>query len=189
MDSKPRPWSDDVVLQIPSKDSKFDTPLQSPAGSPAPPAVASPAPAKPPAASAVVTPEPPKPAQAASPAPAAKSEAAPAKPEAKPAVPASTPKPEAKPEPKPSPKPTAASAPTAKAGKVILQAGAFTTEDRIKAVEADLRKAGFAPYREEIETKSGTVTRVRFTVASEDAATKAVAKLAAAGITPKIIPQ
>ncbi|MGL4575964.1 MAG: SPOR domain-containing protein [Burkholderiaceae bacterium] len=189
MDSKPRPWSDDVVLQIPSKDSKFETPLQapvaSPAASPAAAASVSPAPTKPPAATAAVPPEPPKPVQAASPTPAAKPEPAPAKAEAKPTAPASTPKPEAKPEPKAA----AASAPAAKAGKVILQAGAFTTEDRIKSVEADLRKAGFAPYREEVETKSGTVTRVRFTVAGEDAAAKAVAKLAAAGITPKIIPQ
>jgi DedD protein len=194
MDSKPRPWSDDVVLQIPSKDSKFETPLQAPAVSPtASPAastpVASPGPTKPAAASAAVTPEPSKPVQAASPTPAAKPEAAPTKQEAKPAATASTPKPEAKPEPKPSPKPTAANAPAVKAGKVVLQAGAFTTEERIKSVEADLRKAGFTPYREEIETKSGTVTRVRFTVASEDAAAKAVAKLSAAGITPKIIPQ
>jgi DedD protein len=191
MDSKPRPWSDDVVLQIPPKDSKFDTPLQSPAASPAAAAstpLASPAPTKP--AAAVASPEAPKPAAAApAPTPAAKPEAAPTTPDSKPAAAASTPKPEPKAsEPKPSPKP-AASAPAAKAGKVILQAGAFTTEERIKSAEADLRKAGFAPYREEIETKSGTVTRVRFTVANEDAAAKAVAKLTAAGITPKIIPQ
>jgi cell division septation protein DedD len=91
--------------------------------------------------------------------------------------------------PKPDVKPAAPKAPDVKAGKIVLQAGAFTTEERIKAVEADLRKAGFAPYREEIETKSGTVTRVRFTVASDDAANRAIAKLAASGITPKIIPQ
>jgi DedD protein len=198
MDSKPRPWSDDVQLQIPSKDSKFDTPLQ------APPA-ASPAAAASPTAAPTAT----KPA-----APAA-SEAAPKAPAAPVAEPKaesktetkSEPKPEAKAEPKPSPaaapketakpetakpetaKPAAAKTADPKAGKVILQAGAFTTEERIKAIEAELRKAGFAPYREEVPAKTGTVTRVRFTVASQDAAEKAIAKLAAAGITPKIIPQ
>jgi DedD protein len=173
MDSKPRPWSDDVQLQIPGKDSKFDTPLPAPAVTPAPAA-------SPVAPKAAIT-EVPKatPAATAAPEPKAASMPSPSSPK---------PTPEAKEEPKPSPAP-AEKAPGAKAGKLVLQAGAFTTEERIKAVESELRKAGFTPYREEVPAKSGTVTRLRFTVASQEAADKAVAKLAAAGITPKVVSQ
>jgi dihydrofolate synthase / folylpolyglutamate synthase len=175
MDSKPRPWSDDVTLQIPPKDSKFDTPLQAPAAPSVTPTPSMPTAAAAPAAVATPAAETPKPTPVV-PAAAAKAEPAAPKPS-----PAGTPKPDVK--------PAAPKAPDVKVGKVVLQAGAFTTEERIKAVEADLRKAGFVPYREEIETKSGTVTRVRFTVARDDAANRAIAKLAASGITPKIIPQ
>jgi DedD protein len=167
LDSKPQPWSDSVKLQIPAKDSKFDTPLPPPSvtASPTPTAVApSPSPA------AVVPPASPVAAQPA------KSV------ESKPTPPAAP-----TPKPTPTPKPAAAVAEPSKAGKVVLQAGAFTTEERIKAVEVDLRKAGFSPYREEVPAKNGTVTRVRFAVASAQAAEKAVAKLAAAGITAKVV--
>jgi DedD protein len=187
MDSKPRPWSDDVTLQIPGKDTKFDTPLKVPAATPTGQTAPSAAPAKPAAAASPAAAELPKPEAAPVTSPAAKVEAPPAKEQAKPepAKPApAAPAPVAKPEPKAQAKPA-----DPKAGKVVLQAGAFSTEDKVKAIEADLRKAGFSPYRETVETKNGTVTRVRFTVASSDAAAKAVSKLSAAGITPKIIPQ
>jgi DedD protein len=170
IDSKPKPWGDGVKLNIPKKDSTFDTPLPAPAA-PVTPAVATPSAA--PATSVPPTASPP----AATPTPAEP-----------PPKPVASPKAQATAElVKPTATPAAASAPAAKAGKVVLQAGAFTAEDRIKAIESQLRKAGYSPYREEVPAKAGTVTRIRFNVANEDAAQKAITKLAASGITPKIV--
>lgn len=212
LDTKPKPWADDVNIQIPPKTSSYTPPMQTdgakaeskadtkadagkPAASATEAAVAE-APAKtdaakPDAAAPKAEPAPPK-AEVAAP----KAEATPAKgdsPAAKPAEKAA-PKVEAKPEPKPEPK--AESKPAAKAepkantkpaaGKIIVQAGAFQTEDKIKAVEAQVRKAGFVPYREAVETSKGEITRVRFAVANEDAAKKAIAKLSLEGLSPRI---
>ncbi|KPF68265.1 hypothetical protein IP84_11075 [beta proteobacterium AAP99] len=213
LDTKPKPWADDVNIQIPPKTSSYTPPMQAEgakaesktdikadsktdAAKPATEAAVAEAPAKtdgPKADSAAPKAEPAAPivtaplkAEAAAP----KAEAAPA---ARPAEKAA-PKVEAKPEPKPEPK--AAAKPEGKtdtkadtrpaAGKVIVQAGAFQTEDKIKAVEAQVRKAGFVPYREAVETSKGEITRVRFAVANEDAAKKAIAKLSLEGLSPRI---
>lgn len=210
LDTKPKPWADDVNIQIPPKTSSYTPPMQADgaksdtkadAGKPATnatEAAVAEAPAKtdvpkPDAAApkaepaAPVVSAPPK-AEAAAPkvdattakvdAPAAKpAEKAAPKGEPK-AEPKAEPKTAAKSEPKPDTKPAA--------GKVIVQAGAFQTEDKIKAVEAQVRKAGFVPYREAVETSKGEITRVRFAVANEDAAKKAIAKLSLEGLSPRI---
>jgi DedD protein len=179
IDSKPKPWGDDVKLRIPSKDSTFDTPLQAPAvptapaasAKPAAPTTSAPAPATPAAAPTPAdSPSPPATVETPKPSPSPTPEAA------KPA--ASTPAKST---------PATSTAPAAKAGKVVLQAGAFTNDERIKTVEAELRKAGYTPYREEVPAKNGTVTRIRFKVANEDAAHKAISKLSANDIAAKIV--
>jgi DedD protein len=231
LDTKPKPWADDVNIQIPPKTSSYTPPMQAEGTK----ADAGKAPAAPADATAAAVPEAPKAdaapgvsapkIEAAAPKAEAvtpKTEAAPAKPAAapakvepaaaKPEAPAAKPaekaaekpaekaaekapaKAEAKLEPKQEPKaePKAAAKTEAKsdtkpaAGKVIVQAGAFQTEDKIKAVEVQVRKAGFVPYRETVTTAKGEITRVRFNVASEEAAKKAIAKLSLEGLSPRV---
>jgi DedD protein len=241
LDTQPRPWTDDVAIQIPSKSSKFDPaltpakPADKPADKNAAPATSSTAPVAapqavapdsakpapvpvmpapvaeplaavqaanmppPPAKTAVTKPpavEAAKPVEAPPPKqvekPAAKPlEKAPEKPAAKPAdkapeklVEKPVEKPVAKPVEKPAEKPAAKPA-----GKVLIQAGAFMTEEKIRALEQSLRKAGYSPYREEITTDKGLVTRVRFAVASTEAANAAIARLSLEGLSPKVVAQ
>ncbi len=221
MDTKPTPWADDIHIQIPAKDSKFEPNLPAPVirssgkaaekstdksidKSPekavdkaADKSVEKTLPAPVPEAVAIVNTPPPvvKPAVQPSgnaaataplrtpPAPIAKVTPSTPAPLASNAVEKSANKANDKvadilaDKPKP-----------AVSGKVIVQAGAFVSEEKIKVVEQQLHKAGFTPYREEIRTEKGVVTRLRFAVVSEQAANQAVAKLALEGLSPKILP-
>ncbi len=199
LDTKPRPWTDDVNIQIPSKDSKFEPQIKAttPEGKAAEKAAEKAAAARPAEAPPKAPPatEPPPEAVAATntaPPPALAPKAAPPVAEKTPAKTAEAPakpvekkaeKPPEKAAEKPAEKPKAAS------GKIILQAGAFATEEKVKSVEQAVRQAGYSPYLEELSTSKGTVTRVRFTVNSTEAADRAVAKLTLEGLSAKVVAQ
>lgn len=203
LDTKPRPWADDVNIQIPSKDSKFEPQIKAttPEGKAAEKAAEKAAAAKPAEAPQKTPPaaEPPPEAVVATntpPPPAVAPKAAPPVVEKTPAKTAEAPpkavekKAERPPEKaaeksaeKPAEKPKTAS------GKIIVQAGAFATEEKIKSVEQAVRQAGYSPYLEELSTSKGVVTRVRFTVNSAEAADRAVAKLTLEGLSAKVVAQ
>lgn len=216
LDTKPTPWADDIPIQIPAKDSKFEpkltVPVNSKANVPADKvseqlteknidkAAEKTLPVTVPEAVAVVNAPPPVLTK-----PAAQAEGSTVKAEP-PAASVDTAKQKASPlqptavNSKPVEKSTDKARETANniladkpkpanKGRVIVQAGAFVSEEKIKNVEQQLRKAGFTSYREEIHTEKGVVTRLRFTVPSEQAANQAVAKLALEGLSPKIISQ
>jgi len=222
LDTKPTPWADDIPIQIPAKDSKFEPKLTVPVGSKAnvPTAKSSEQlPEKPidkaadkaaektlpgavPEAVAVVNTPPPAVVKPVTPSEGSTVKAEP------PAASTETPKQKTSHPQTASVNSKSVEKSTDKAnetvkniladkpkpanankGKVIVQAGAFVSEEKIKTVEQQLRKAGFTSYREEIHTEKGVVTRLRFAMPSEQAANQAVAKLALEGLSPKIVSQ
>lgn len=183
VDDDPPPRLKNVDIAIPaveSVDRKFPpaAPVAEPI--PAPGAASSDAPGEPPAVEPAA-----KPAEAlttaspqATPAPAAQPaerpepdpEAAPPKSVAKTEIGAA-----AKSEPKPEGKPAAASS----SGRgFVMQVGAFSSSDKAKQLQQQLRAAGFPAYLEPVKTASGERMRVRAgPFATVEAAQKARSRL------------
>jgi DedD protein len=187
VDDDPPPRLKNVDIAIPaveSVDRKFPpaAPVAEPI--PAPGAASSDAPGEPPAVEPAA-----KPAEAlttaspqATPAPAAQPaerpepdpEAAPPKSVAKTEIGAAA-KSEPKPEGKPEGKPAAASS----SGRgFVMQVGAFSSSDKAKQLQQQLRAAGFPAYLEPVKTASGERMRVRAgPFATVEAAQKARSRL------------
>lgn len=200
LDPAPRAPADNIPIDIPSERAPF-TPRIS-----LPPV---PDPGQTPLAPPPETPEPdkksdtPKADAAPKAEPAPKSEAAP---KSEPAKPARAPA-ETKPVPKEAPaarsaepkaRPAAESKVTApkgvetaahgKAGKLVLQAAALSTDAAAQELSERLRKAGFAPFTEKVETADGTRFRVRVgPYATRDEAQRAQAKLRALGVSATLV--
>ncbi len=170
LDSTPRPVSDTVAIDIPSDKTPFKPRLSTPApAAPAPSAVA-----------------------------VRKDEAAPkaeVKPDARP-EPKSEPKGESKPEAKtdakaaepPAKEAAASSAPAAGQGSFALQAAAFAHESAARDLIARLKKAGFAPYTEKVNTPKGERIRVRVgPFATREEAEQARTRLKSIGIDAGVV--
>lgn len=115
-----------------------------------------------------------------------------AKPESKPA-PKVEARPEAKPAAKPEPKPASPKSETGSAKGFVMQLGAFTSIDKARMLQQQLKDAGFPSYLEPVKTPEGTRTRVRAgPYPSIEAAQKARARLVAQKLAqgePKIVPR
>lgn len=166
LDSEPRPTRSDPSLVIPPQEKAPPLPPPVPAATPAPaPQASAPAPA--PTQAPAQSPTPSAPAQAPAPAAtaapsapapaAAQVEVAPAKkPEA-----ATAKKPEPAPAAEPA-KPASTKAPAApKLEGFAVQVGAFRDEARLKQARQKLEAAHVVHYVERVETKGGTITRLR----------------------------
>jgi DedD protein len=78
--------------------------------------------------------------------------------------------------------------PVAKAGRFAVQAAAPASEDAAREMVERLKKSGFAPYTETIETKTGTRHRVRVgPYATRDDGEKVRARLKAIGINANLV--
>lgn len=188
-ETQPRPIPVDLPISIPKKDAV------APLAVPAPVAVAS-EPAAP--ASAVAEPAP-EPASSVKPAPTAKAASAP-----RAAEKAAT-KPEDKPTPKAAGKPSDAEAAriqalldgkdsprkadAAPAGqRFIVQVGAFSDPKAAQDMRHKVEKLGLKTYAQQVETAEGVRVRVRVgTFSSREDATKAAAKLHAAGLAGTVL--
>lgn len=104
--------------------------------------------------------------------------------EAKPAEPKARPVVESKPaESKPAPEPAKSKAP-----KIVLQAAALSTDAAAQDLSERLRKAGFAPFTEKVETPDGTRFRVRVgPYVTRDEAQRAQSRLRALGVSATIV--
>lgn len=73
-------------------------------------------------------------------------------------------------------------------GKHVLQAAALSTEAAARELSDKLRKAGFAPFTEKVETKDGVRYRVRVgPYSSRDEAQRAQARLRALGVSATLV--
>jgi DedD protein len=73
-------------------------------------------------------------------------------------------------------------------GKHVLQAAALSTEAAARDLSDKLRKAGFAPFTEKVETKDGVRYRVRVgPYSSRDEAQRAQARLRALGVSATLV--
>lgn len=98
------------------------------------------------------------------------------------AVPKTEPKARKRAEPRP------AEAAHAKGGKLLLQAAALGTEPAAQDLSERLRKAGFAPFIEKIETPDGVRYRVRVgPYSTRDEAQRAQARLRALGVSATLV--
>ncbi|GGC04573.1 sporulation protein [Oxalicibacterium flavum] len=210
LDSEPRPLSDDISIQIPSKDTPPVTaradskPAASADDSRAslgdgeevvePPKPA----AKPASETPAVTATPaPAPVPAAPPAPPPVAKVEPPKPPQPPAIDKSDTsaeaararailegKPPAADKPaKPAAAPAQAAAP-AGSGKVALQVAALASQDKVNELQKKLQAAGLKSYTQKVSTAAGDRIRVRVgPFANEAEAEKARAKLSAIGLS------
>lgn len=204
LDSEPKPLSDDISIQIPSKDVVAPPPAQT---AKTPVTTEETARASLDAAEEVV--ETPAPAARAKPAP----EPVPA-PVTKPQAPTVA-KVEPAPQPKPSQPPAidkndtsaeaararailegrpqdkaaaaAKPAPAATSGKIALQVAALASQDKVNELQKKLQAAGLKSYTQKVATASGDRIRVRVgPFANEAEAEKARAKLSSIGLTGTI---
>ncbi len=165
-------------------------PAKAPAKGPDPTVpVAVPAPVSPPVAAkpAVVKPEPVKP-EPVKPEPAKAEPAKPDPPKPAPARPeAAKPEP-SKADPAKAP-PAAAQDPAAAAGgRFVVQVGAFTDADRLRAARQKLEKQGIKTYTQEIQTAAGKSTRVRVgPYATRQEADAVASKIKAGGMQANIL--
>lgn len=198
LDSEPKPLSDDINIQIPSRDTPVAAVRQEPASvAETEQNAAQGAEAEQDAPVKAVTPEPTPPKAEPQTKPAASTEQ-------KPAV---APKAET-----PAPKPAAPSAeavqhaadeararailegkPVASApkasGKVAIQVAALASQDKVNELQKKLQGAGLKTYTQKVATSSGDRIRVRVgPFANEAEAEKARAKLTKLGLTGKLIP-
>ncbi|GAB3249425.1 SPOR domain-containing protein [Chitinimonas naiadis] len=75
-----------------------------------------------------------------------------------------------------------------KPGKFFLQLGAFADKDKVEGLLGKAKQAGVSPQTETVKTDKGVLTRLRAgPYASREAAEKAHAKLASAGVTSSIV--
>ena len=187
-DSQPRPVPVDIAIEIPSRAAvKPGTPIAAPpAAAPAAPAAAAPAvvPAVVPAQASLQDKEeivaPARPASEPPPAPAEPAKApaaavAPAKDKAQAKPDARA---ESKAEKKTDTKSDSKSDAAKGEGRVVVQAGAYTDEGKVREVRQKLEKSGFKTYTQVVETSEGKRTRVRVgPFASRTEAEKAAAKI------------
>jgi DedD protein len=184
LDPAPRTTADNIPIEIPSERQPFTPRLSLP---PVPDPGQTPI-APPPDLPA----EPEKPAAPVTPRGEPKSDAP------QPAHSASEPKPDAKEAPaaaklaESKPKPAAEKTPPAAAkqrgGKIVLQAAALSTDAAAQDLSERLRKAGFAPFTEKVDTAEGTRFRVRVgPYTTRDEAQRAQARLRALGIGATIV--
>jgi DedD protein len=166
LDPAPRPTVDNIPIDIPSEKTPFTPRLSLPPVPDPGQTPIAPAPDLAPDA------EKGKPETGA-----AKSEAAKAD-SAKPAETKSKPAPEAK---------TDNSA-KSKGPKIVLQAAALSTDAAAQDLSDRLRKAGFAPFTEKVDTADGVRFRVRIgPYATRDEAQRAQAKLRAIGVSATLV--
>ena len=183
-ETQPRPLPMDTPILLPqgsaprvaAAPSLPSAPSPKPLPAPPPDAgnesAATPVPAK----AAVINPEPVKP-ELANPDPPrpepAKAETA--KPEPPKAEPAKAP-------------PGAAEAAATAAGRFVVQVGAFTDAERLRAARQKLERQGFKTYTQEIQTAAGKSTRVRVgPYANRQEADAVAAKIKAGGMQANIL--
>ena len=83
---------------------------------------------------------------------------------------------------------TADSSAKAKSGKIVLQAAALSTDAAAQDLSERLRKAGFAPFTEKVDTPDGVRFRVRVgPYATRDEAQRAQARLRALGVGATLV--
>jgi DedD protein len=76
----------------------------------------------------------------------------------------------------------------AKVGRIVLQAAALSTEGAAQDLSERLRKAGFAPFTERVETADGVRFRVRVgPYATRDEAQRAQARLRSLGVSATLV--
>jgi len=76
----------------------------------------------------------------------------------------------------------------AKSGKIVLQAAALSTDAAAQDLSERLRKAGFAPFTEKVETPDGVRFRVRVgPYATRDEAQRAQARLRSLGVSATLV--
>jgi len=207
LDSEPKPLSDNIAIQIPSRDGVAPLPAAKPAATkhaeaaatdaleaneeivqPSKPAVAPAAPAAAPSA-ASKAPAADKPEADSKPHAAAKTETIEPKPSATPPSRADADAARARAilEGKTS---AAASAQAKSSGKVAVQVAALATEDKVRELQKKLQGAGLKSYTQKVATQSGGhVIRVRVGPFANDAeAEKARAKLIKIGLNGKLVP-
>lgn len=204
-ETRPRPLPSDIPIEVPRREGQpaprvAAAPRLNPAVTELPPAADTPpAPA----------PEPAKPAPAEAPKPEPKPDPAP---EAKPEPPKPEPKPQPKPETKPEPPKPEAKKPDAprpaaskpaeaasraasgavttepKAGRFVVQVGAYTDAGTLRDVRAKVEKLGLKTYTQSVDTPAGRRTRVRVgpfeTKAEADSAS---VKLKGAGLPGNVL--
>jgi DedD protein len=83
----------------------------------------------------------------------------------------------------------AASTPAKSSGKVAVQVAALATEEKVKELQKKLQSAGLKSYTQKVATQSGERIRVRLGPFANDAeAEKARAKLTKIGLNGKLVP-
>jgi DedD protein len=183
LDSGPRPTPDNIPIDIPSEKQPF-TPRLSLPPVPDPGQVpVAPPPDLPPA----------EPEKSKADAGAAKADAARSSEPARSVRPAAEPKETAPPKaPEVKTKPAAEAKPAettrAKGSRILLQAAALSTDAAAQDLSERLRKAGFAPFTEKVDTADGVRFRVRVgPYATRDEAQRAQARLRALGVSATLV--
>ena len=199
LDSEPKPLSDDINIQIPSRDTPVAAVRQEPASA---------AETEQDAAQGAEAEED-APVKAVAPEPAPPK----AEPQTKPPAASTEQKPTVAPKAEaPAPKPAVPSAETAQhaadeararailegkpvaaapkaSGKVAIQVAALASQDKVNELQKKLQGAGLKTYTQKVATASGDRIRVRVgPFANEAEAEKARAKLTKLGLTGKLIP-
>jgi DedD protein len=76
----------------------------------------------------------------------------------------------------------------AKSGRILLQAAALSTDTAAQDLSDRLRKAGFAPFTEKVDTADGVRFRVRVgPYPTRDEAQRAQARLRALGVSATLV--
>jgi len=190
LDPAPRPVSDNIAIDIPSERQPFTPRLALPPVPDPGQAPLAPPPDLPPTEAVEKAPaEPPAPATEKKveeePKATSKSAARSAAATKEPAKEART----ARAEPRPAkPEPRVTEATRSRSGKLVLQAAALGSEPAAQDLSERLRKAGFAPFIEKIETPDGVRYRVRVgPYSTRDEAQRAQARLRALGVSATLI--
>jgi DedD protein len=191
LDPAPRPTSDNIPIDIPSEKQPFTPRLSLP---PVPDPGQTPL--APPPDLPAAEPEKAQVESGATRKESAKSDAS--KPEAtKPARPPSESKPAPKEIPaakpaeakvKPAAETRATESTKSRTSKILLQAAALSTDAAAQDLSERLRKAGFAPFTEKVDTADGVRFRVRVgPYATRDEAQRAQARLRALGVSATLV--
>lgn len=188
-ETQPRPLPHDIPIELPRRDGATPRPPALPRTTPAVTELPVAEPAAP-AASAVeapvvaeAAPAAPVPAPVPAPAPAAPT---PEPEKAEKVEKAEKPAPAAK--PAPASAPGAASAADGKAGRFVVQVGAYTDANTLRDVRAKVEKLGLKTYTQSVDTDAGKRTRVRVgPFATRQEAESASSKLKGAGLPGNVL--
>ena len=83
-----------------------------------------------------------------------------------------------------------ANATPAKSEKVVIQVGAFATQEKVSELQSKLSSAGIKSFTQKVATSTGDKTRVRIgPFADREAAARVKAQCEKLGLTPTLIPQ